>query len=93
MTDLHRPPRDEDNDSLISTLDELEKELSESLVLDNDGDANFDSIDLTICEKEKSIEEEMALVKQTELRTLNKTAKLVNHHMTNVILVFLMLKC
>ena len=69
-------------------MDELEEEFSESLVLNNDDDdANFDVIDcfkhLTICEKEKSIEEEVTLFKQTELKTLNKTAKLLNNHMTN----------
>ena len=82
---LNRPPRDEDNDSLNSTLDELEKELSEDLVVDNDG--AFDFIEcmkqLMICETDKSIVEEAELIKQSELQTLKKTAKLVNHHFTN----------
>ena len=80
---LNLPPRDEDNDSL--NLDELEKELSEDLVVDNVEAFNFIECmkHIMICETDKSIEEEAELIKQSELQTLKKTAKLVNHHFTN----------
>ena len=84
---LNRPPRDDDNDSLVSTLDELEEEFSGSLALNNVKDENFDVIDcfkhLTICENEKSIEEEVTLFMQTELKTANKTVELLNHHLSH----------
>ncbi|XP_065055567.1 uncharacterized protein LOC135684093 [Rhopilema esculentum] len=84
--DMPDPPlRDDDNDSIVSTLNELEEEFSESVALKND--ENFDVLDcfkhLTICENERSMEEEVALFTQTELKIANKTAEVLQHHLSH----------